>query len=177
MTLFVVSATVLLFGAAFAVLFVRLISRVDASACTSEWLENFSLESYAPMQRLLDKQDFVFLAAQRGYRPEIAKRLLAERRKVFLSYLRNLVRDFNQLLALARLMIVYSGEDRREFAGALWRQQVNFYFVVTLIRCRVALFPLGLSAGQIRDLLETLGGLRAQIQRLTDVRVEAVRLA
>src|SRR5437870_1680271 len=102
MTLFVVSATVLLFGAAFAVLFVRLISRVDASACTSEWLENFSLESYAPMQRLLDKQDFVFLAAQRGYRPEIAKRLLAERRKVFLSYLRNLVRDFNQLLALAR---------------------------------------------------------------------------
>ena len=177
MTLLVIAAMLLLFVVAFATLFARLASRVDAAACNTEWYEDFSLDSYAPMQRLLDKEDFSFLAGQPGYRPEISKRLLLERRKVFLEYLRNLVGDFNQLLVLARLMIVYSREDRQEFARALWRQRVNFYFAVILIWCRVTLFPLGLPARRICDLVESVAKLRQQIQQLADVQVEATHMA
>ena len=62
-----------------------------------------------------------------GYRPEIAKRLMAERRKIFAAYLGHLVRDFNQLVGIGKLMIVYSTQDQQEFARSLWRQQVRFY--------------------------------------------------
>ena len=35
------------------------------------------------MERLLDQSDVRFLASQAGYREEIAKRLMAERRKIY----------------------------------------------------------------------------------------------
>jgi len=50
-------------------LFWRLASRSDNQASTVEWFESFSLDSFAPMERLLDQSDFEFLAQQPGYRP------------------------------------------------------------------------------------------------------------
>ena len=61
-------------AACFAGLFWRLAARFDARYCTAEWLDGFSLESYAPMERLLGKDDAEFLASQQGYRPEIVRR-------------------------------------------------------------------------------------------------------
>src|ERR1700678_1608564 len=124
--LFVVIVIALLAGC-FAGLFWRLASRFDAQQCTAEWLDRFSVKSYAPMERLLDRNDLAFLASQPGYRPEIGKRLMAERRKIFRAYLRLLVRDFNQLIGIGKLMVVYSNLDQQEFARSLGRQQVKFY--------------------------------------------------
>ena len=50
----------------FAGLFWRLASRFDAQQCTAEWLDSFSMKSYAPMERLLANSDLVFLASQPG---------------------------------------------------------------------------------------------------------------
>src|SRR5271166_3012608 len=84
--------------AAFALLFGRLASRLDKQATTAEWFESFSIDHFAPMERLLDRSDFEFLSRQPGYRPEIGARLLKERKRMFLGYLRLLIGDFNQLL-------------------------------------------------------------------------------
>jgi hypothetical protein len=149
---------------AFAILFFRLASRFDPKSATSEWLNGFTLERYAPMERLLDASDFEFLARRCPGRPELAKQLLAERRSIFREYLGLLVEDFNQLHFLAKLMLVHADEDRPEFAGALFRQQVQFYFSVGLIRCKVALYPLGWTALDVPRLLHTLERLRTELQ-------------
>jgi hypothetical protein len=134
-----------LLGACFASLFWALSSGSDARQCTVEWLDGFSLESYAPMERLLGNDDAAFLASQPGYRPEIARRLMAERRKIFGAYLGHLVRDFNRLVGIGKLMVVYSTADRQEFARRLWRQQVRFYAGVCSVRLQLAVYPLGWS--------------------------------
>jgi hypothetical protein len=155
-----------LLAACFAGLFWRLASRFDAEQCTAEWLDRFSLESYAPMERLLEKSDVEFLASQSGYRPEIAKRLMAERRKIFTAYLGHLVRDFNQLMKIGKLMIVYSTRDREEFAQQLLRQQMRFYANVYSVRLQLALYPLGWTVVDAHTLVEALTAMRNQVQQL-----------
>jgi len=167
MILIAVSTSVLLLVVLFAILFYQLSSRFDAQACNPEWFENFSLEKYAPMERLLNRCDFEYLSAQPGYRAELGDRLLAERRKVFAGYLRLLTRDFNQLLRIAKLMLVYSPDDRPELAKALWRQQVRFYLAVTAVRCKIAVMPLGWASIDVAGLVNAVGGLRDQIRGMS----------
>jgi hypothetical protein len=161
---------ILLLAACFAVLFWRLASRFDAQQCTAEWLDRFSLESYAPMERLLDKSDADFLASQPGYRPEIAKRLMAERRKIFGAYLGLLVRDFNQLAGIGKLMIVYSERDRRDFARSLWRQQARFYARVCAVRFQLALYPVGWNVVDAHPLVAAVSAMRNQVTLLASSR-------
>jgi len=118
------------------------------------------------MERLLGKGDVEFLAAQPGYRPEIARRLMAERRKIFAAYLGTLVRDFNQLVGIGKLMIVYSTQDRQEFAARLWRQQVRFYAGVCSARIQLALYPLGWAVVDAHRLVASLSAMRNQVQVL-----------
>jgi hypothetical protein len=153
-------------AACFAGLFWRLASRLDAQHLTAEWLESFSLESYAPMQRLLDRSDMEFLASQAGYRSEIAKRLMRERRKIFSAYLEHLVQDFNQLIGIGKLMVVYSSRDQQEFARHLLRQQTRFYAAVWSVRLQLALYPLGWSVADAHPLVAALAALRDQVQGL-----------
>jgi hypothetical protein len=155
-----------LLAACFAGLFWRLASRFDARQCTAGWLDGFSLESYAPMGRLLESSDLEFLASQAGYRPEIAKRLMAERRKIFAAYLGHLVRDFNQLVRIGKLMIVYSNEDQQEFAGRLWRQQLRFYAGVCSLWLQLAFYPLGWTATDAHRLVAAVTAMRDQVRML-----------
>jgi hypothetical protein len=156
-----------LLATCFVGLFWKLASRFDAGQCTTEWLDAFSLESYAPMERLLGNDDVGFLASQPGYRPEIAQRLMAERRRIFAAYLRHLVCDFNQLVGIGKLMIVYSTADRQEFERRLWRQQVCFYAAVCAVRLQLALNPLGFSRMDAHGLLAALMAMCNQVVLLS----------
>jgi len=151
---------------AFTVLFGKLASRLDKQASTAEWFETFFSDSFSPMERLLDQSDFEFLSRQPGYRPEIGARLLKERKRLFLGYLRLLIGDFNQLLGIARLMIVHSTEDRARFAKVLWRQQVTFYLAICAVRVRVALYPLGWTSLDVSKLIRALESMRDQVAQL-----------
>ena len=162
--------------AVFWVLFRALASRPDQSTCSLEWLDSFSLENYAPMQRLLDRGDVEFLSSQPGYRPEIGKRLMAERRKVFRGYLRLLILDFNQLIGLGKLMVVYGAEDHAELARALWRSQISFYCAVFAVQCKLALHPLGWSGVDVNKLVQALETMRDQIQIMAAQRIPAAQL-
>ena len=152
--------------AAFVSLFWRLALRRDGETYTADWFESFSLESFAPMERLLDKSDFDFLSRQPGYRPEIGATLLKERKRLFLGYLRLLIADFNQLLHIARLMIVYSAEDRSDFARVLWRQQFTFYVAICAVRVRVAVYPLAWKSLDVSKLMHALENMHAQVSQL-----------
>jgi len=157
------SAVAILLLAVFTILFFRLASRFGAAAVEPAWLDQFSLDTYAPMERLLDASDFRFLAAQPGYRPEIGKRFLIERRRIFGQYLGMLIRDFNQLHYFARLMLAHSVEERPGLARALFLQQVRFYSAVCLVRCKVAVYPLGWTAVDVPKLVHALEQMRNQI--------------
>jgi hypothetical protein len=158
--------TIALLIGCFAILFWRLASRFDAQHCTAEWLDQFTLSTYTPMQRLLDRKDLAFLAAQPGYRPEISSRLIAERRKIFRSYLRMLVRDFNQLIRIGKLMVVYSTHDQTEFARSLLRQQVKFYVQVSMLHVQSTLYPWAGITVDAQGLLSALGDMRNQVRQL-----------
>jgi hypothetical protein len=149
---------------AFAVLFLRLASRLDAKSLSPLWLEEFSVEDYAPMERLLDRSDFAFLAAQPGYRAKIGQRFRAERRQAFCEYLGLLIRDFNRLHFLAKVILVHAPEDQPEFAHALWRQQMRFYFSVCVVRCKVAVYPWGWTPVDVPQLVHALERLRNEIR-------------
>ena len=139
--LYVVLSVVAILAVLFAVLFRMMASRFNPGTSPAEWLVNFSVATYAPMERLLDEGDYAFLASQPGYDIRIARQLRAERKQVFKAYLSRLVRDFNQLLAIAKLMVVYGGEDQGDFAMSLWRVQITFYCAVCVMRCKLALYP------------------------------------
>ena len=164
-------AVVFLMGT-FAFLFYRLASRFSPEPDAAEWLDNFSLESYAPMARLLDRCDFQFLATHSGYHPTLAKRLRAERREVFIGYLSLMVRDFNQLSRIGLLMLINSSEDQPVFARALWRQQISFYTAICAVRCKLALAPLGLRVEGLQ-LVDSLASMLRQVQELAVLRTEA----
>ena len=170
-----VAAVVLVVG--FAVIFWALATRRGAEAPTTQWLDEFSLESYAPMERLLGQADITFLASQPGYRPEIGKRLMRERRRIFKSYLTNLAQDFNQLIALGKLMLVYSHEDRPEFARNLLRQQARFYCTFCALRLQLALHPLGWGSVDARGLVESVEAIRFQIEQLALHHAASAQLA
>jgi hypothetical protein len=163
--------------ALFAFLFRSLVARPRQANASVDWLNSFSPESYAPMQRLLDGSDVAFLESQPGYRPEIGKRLISERRKIFRGYLRLLIQDFNQLMNLGKLMVVYAAEDRAELAKALWRQQMAFYFTVSAVECKLALSPLGWPTVDVHQLVNALESMRDQVQLLAARRVAAIELA
>ena len=165
MTLPALSIAVVFLAGAFAFLFHRLATRFNGEALDSEWLDGFSLESYAPMRRLLDQNDFEFLRKQPGYHPALEKRLQAERRQAFIDYLWLMIGDFNQLLKIGRHMLVSSNVDRPEFARALGRQRTGFYLTVCTIRCKLALAPLGLRVDG-PELLNSLGTMLQQVREL-----------
>jgi len=70
------------------------------------------------------------------------------------------------LIAIAKMMLIYSNEDRQEFAKALWWQQVSFHWNVLSLRCRLVLWP---SVGAVDGsaLLGALRNLRQQIDQLS----------
>ncbi len=163
MTFEMLSIGVAFLAAALAFLLYRMATRLVHEVNGEEWLDGFSLDSYAPMARLLDPGDYVFLKKQPGYYPALAKRLRRERKKAFVGYLGLMIRDFNQLLRIGRLMQVGSSVDRPELARALTRQQIRFYFAVCVARCRVELAPFGLQV-EGRKLVDSLDSVFQQVR-------------
>src|SRR5579872_4117607 len=67
--------------------------------------ESFSPLHYEPMKRLLSEEDFNFLKSRPGVGPALVRRLRAQRRKAFRTYLCELASDFHRLHEEARMML------------------------------------------------------------------------
>jgi len=133
------SVVLALLATIFVVLFRRLFTRVDENESAADWLNEFSLESYRPMERLFNESDYRFLAEQPGYNPGIAKKLRIERQRIFRGYLRQLIGDFHRLVHVANLMMVYSGDDRSDMARSISRLRLRFYWTVICTQTRLSL--------------------------------------
>jgi len=164
MLMVAVAVTVLVLAAGFVLLFWKLGARSDTRPVDAAWLEGFSVATYAPMERLLDRTDFTFLEAQPGYDSRVAKALLTQRRRIFNGYLRLLTRDFNRLHTFARWLLVYSPSDRPAFAKDLWRQYAAFYWTVFGLRCKVAFYPLGWTALDVPRLCRSLDQMGSELK-------------
>jgi hypothetical protein len=154
--------------AALIAIFRRALRTTVAVAPGPDWAAEFKPSRYRPMQRLLRESEFAFLSEQPGYQAPIARRLRAERRRIFRQYLKMLQRDFDRFYALAKMMIVHSSEDRSEFAAALVRQRIAFTFAVMSVELRLALHMSGVGI-DIAALTGSLESLRLQVQQLSPV--------
>jgi hypothetical protein len=151
--------------AGFAILLLvrRLTAPAAISECDPEWVANFSIASYRPMLRLLTEDDCKYFASQRGVSSKAVQELRRERRRIFKSYLRNLVKDFHRLHLAARMTLIYATEDRPEFAQTLLRQRVTFAWAVMMVELRLALHAFGLGPVDVRQLLGALEDMRTNI--------------
>lgn len=123
-------------------LIAKLAARAKRSELSTDLLSDFSIEAYRPMERLLNEADYTFLAQQAGFQPSIEKALRAKRRQIFRAYLWEMVSDFNSLIGLAKFILVHAPQDRPEFAVAITRIQIEFYWNVFMTEVRLSLSPL-----------------------------------
>ena len=158
-----------LVGLALVFIFREMGSRTTAKEFDPAWIEDFSIDEYRPMLRLLSEDDYEFLAGQAGYESKIGSQLRRERRRIFRAYLRNLVRDFNRLQHAAKIMTVCAAQDRPDLAQALLKQQLTFTIAVVAVKARLALHTIGIGSVEVRNLLGTVDSLRAEIGHLAPV--------
>jgi hypothetical protein len=140
-----------------------------------DWVENFNLDRYRPMSRLLVEEDFEFLSSQPGFDPGIARTLRRQRRRIFRHYLSNLQSDFNRLHAAARQFLLDEAQDRPELAIMLLKLRCNFWYAMASAHCRLALQPLGITPVDVQGLLDALEPLRFQARpQLIPIAVQSV---
>jgi hypothetical protein len=134
---------------------------------SSSGTPEFSITRYQPLNRLLGDEDFLFLAAQPGYRPEIGKKFRRERRRVFRLYLNELAGDFRCLHARARAMVAESQEQHVELVGLLLRQQLRFWRAMAAIELRLTMHQLGVGKVDVRTLVDAFESMRLDLVRIS----------
>jgi hypothetical protein len=134
-------------------------------AAAEEQVE-FSLDRYEPMASLLSDGDLFFLKAQPGYTAEIGRKFSRERRRIFRLYLRELERDFSRLHAHARLVVASLSAEHASLVGILIRQQIRFWYEMAAVEMRLSLSWAGVTSVDARGLVEALGMMHVEINRL-----------
>jgi hypothetical protein len=155
--LFLLFATVLIW---------KMMSSIQIRSVEPEWLKNFSVSSYRPMERLLDEDDIKFLKEQPGYEPGLERRLRADRLRIFRMYLRNLGRDFNRLHYALRLIVLHATEDSPELAKTLIKQKIVFLMSFAAVHIRLELYRFGLSGVDVRGLISTLDAMQQELHAM-----------
>lgn len=170
-TLPAAAAVLVVVGAAFFLLLRRIISPERVPSFDEDWLNEFSVARYRPMERLLSDDDYEFLESQPGYTPRIGRKLRTERRAIFRDYLRCLTRDFERLYGAIQLLMLASAQDRPDLAEALLKQKWIFAYGILAMHFRLLLHSLGKGPVEIQALVSSLDAMRLQLQQLSRVEV------
>ncbi|MFB3777078.1 MAG: hypothetical protein ACE141_05680 [Bryobacteraceae bacterium] len=153
-----------------ALLFQRLVSPSRCELVSSDWLSRFSVARYRPMERLFSEEDYRYLARQKGYRSDIARRLRRERIKVFRGYLSWISADFRRLEAAASFWMAHAPQDRPDMARALLKRRLSFTAAMLGARWRLLLYGFGLSNADVHRLIGSLDEMRVELRRMVLVR-------
>ena len=164
----VATATIPTMGMGFVVVFLvrRLGSDHQLLPVTIDWLSELSTDRYRPMLRLLDATDFQFLRAQKGFTPEMEKRLRRQRVQAFREYLRLLEADFDRISTALRVILAQSAHDRPELASLVLQRRLRFALGLIEVHCRLALFGLGWSRVDVSGLIQLFDGMRLDLHKL-----------
>ncbi len=106
---------------------IKLLKQHSAEEITPEWLENFSVASYHPMERLLNDEDFKFLCRQPGFDLSLYRKLRRERLRIFKQYLNRSIVDFNRLHTVLRVALACSDQDGSDILGRLIGIRLRFF--------------------------------------------------
>jgi hypothetical protein len=167
MNIFVVTAVLSATAMAVALVYLfRTVSlQINSDAAVDPGLV-LSLEKYRPMERLLQEKDFLFLASQPGFSPELGRRFRRERRRVFRGYLRSLKKDFARLASALQTLIVHSVEDRGDLQSALLRQRFQFALGLLAVEGRLLLHAAGVGTVEIGGMVQALETMQDQMRLL-----------
>ena len=161
----------------FIVVILRLASSTKVQDVDPEWVQNFSISSYKPMERLLCDEDVEFLRSQPGYELGMERSLRAARRRIFRMYLRNLAQDFNRLHLALRIAVLHSPKDCSDLASVLVRVKLTFFVSLAAVHVRIALHAVGVRPADVRGLIATLETMRTDLQGLTAIPMRSSAVA
>jgi hypothetical protein len=122
---------------------------------------------YLPMLRLLADGDLQLLSTNQA----LLKKVRAERRRLFRTYLGYLTKDYARLLGGLRLAMVQSGVDRPDLAKALARNRMLFTMVVCKVQYRLALHALGIGKVDVSGLVAAFDAMRTQVAAFQSVSI------
>ncbi|HLW77219.1 MAG TPA: hypothetical protein VKS01_09535 [Bryobacteraceae bacterium] len=114
------------------------------------------------LERLLNDDDFEFLARQPGYTREIGRRLRRGREHILRLYLRDLAWRFRRLHDEARAVASEGGVEHVPLIGRLIHQRLAFWMALARIEIELAVSPLGwcnrrsVKARAVRDAMAAL---------------------
>jgi hypothetical protein len=141
----------------------RLLRRCPVHEITPEWLENFSVSSYYPMEGLLNDEDFKFLSREPGFDLSLYKKLRRERLRIFKQYLNRSILDFNRLHTAVRAMVPHLPDNGTDIVGRLiW---LKFRFSCAVLQAQVSywLCFLGIGSLAVRALISQLEEMSLQL--------------
>jgi hypothetical protein len=168
-----VIAVVGLIAVIFLVLFRKVfLSTRKLKSTNLDWINDFSVVRYRPMERLLAEEDYRFLESQPAINRAIMRRFRAERRAIFREYLRSLSEDFDRLCGAVQALTLASGEDRPDLAVALLKSRLNFACASLAVEMRLICHWMGFGGVEIRGLVGSLEATWSELQHL----VPAVQL-
>ena len=141
----------------------KLYQRCRIQEITPEWLENFSPSMYYPMEDLLADEDFRFLSCQPGFDFSLYRKLRRERLYIFRQYLTRLIKDFNRLHTVARLLVAQGREDRSDLVSKLMWLKLRFSFAVVKAHLSYLICYLGFRSLAVRSVILRLEDMSAQL--------------
>lgn len=131
---------------------------------TAEWIEDLSADRYRPMLRLLDASELKFLSAQPGFDGKMMSRLRTQRCQIFGGYLKCLNADFQRTCSALKLVLMQSRYDRPDLASTLLAAQFRFALGLAVVRCRLALYRIGMGSVDVRELVKLFDGMRVELR-------------
>jgi hypothetical protein len=145
---------------------IRLFRRCSVNEVTSEWLENFSVESYYPMSGLLNDEDFKFLSRQPGFDLSLYRKLRRERLRIFKQYLNRAIGDFNRLHTAVRAIVPYVADNGADVVSRLIWLKVRFSYAVVRAEISYRICLLGGGSLAVRLLISNLEEMNQQLVRV-----------
>ena len=131
---------------------------------TTDWIDELSVERYRPMLRLLNDADLQRLSS--CLTPDQLVQFRRQRCQIFRGYLRSLSRDFKQICAAIKILMLQAGNDRPDLAALLTRSQIAFAWGMALVQARLALYSCGIGRVEVANLLTVFDGLKCELQSL-----------
>jgi hypothetical protein len=153
-------------GAALFFVFRGLLAGPKTLPVSIDWLNELSAARYRPMERLLSAEDEAFLAGQPGCTRKMLRRIRAERRRLFRSYLACLQHDFRMVVAALKLILTYSAQDRQDLAAVLYKQQVLFAVRMLAVKWHLILHACGLGTVDVSGLVSAMEYMRLELRQM-----------
>jgi hypothetical protein len=153
-------------GAAIMIVFWRLHFGVATLPPTTAWIDEFSVERYRPMLRLLNDTDLQFLCSHSSVTPKLVAHFRRERCRVLRGYLCSLKTDFTRVVAALKLVMTQATSDRPDLAALLIRSQATFAACMVLAHVQLLLYGFGIGTVSVGALLNVFEGIRLELRTL-----------